>query len=131
MRLHHFLSVTLLGFGLAMTPAFTPILRADDAPKEQPKRGPQQFLERYRAVVDKLNITSEQKPKIDAAFDSAKTKVEAAMKDANGDREAARAKIQPIFKELTEAVVAVLTPEQKEALEKQRAAQRRPTKDSK
>src|SRR5205823_2176795 len=78
MRLSHLIVVGIVGLGLAMTPVFTPTLRGEDTPKEKPRgeRGERgQFLERYRAVIDKLNPTSEQKPKIDAAFAEAKTKI--------------------------------------------------------
>ena len=131
MRFKHLIALSVVGVGLAMSPTFTPTLRADEPPKEQPRGGPAQFLERYRAVIDKLEITSDQKPKIDAAFTDAKTKIDAVIKDAAGDKEAARGKIRPIFKELNDAVTAVLTSEQKEKLEKERAQRKPPAKDSK
>ena len=130
MRLSHLFAVAVVGLGLALAPAFTPVLRADDTPKEKPRQGggPGQYLERYRATIDKLSITSDQKSTIDTAFATAKTKIEAAVKDANGDRDAMKGKIGPIFKELTESIVAVLTPEQKEEFKK--LHKERPKKDS-
>jgi len=109
----------LILLGLVIAPTLT--ARADDAPKERPKGGPMGLLTRMRATVDKLNLTTEQKPKIDAAFEDAKTKIEAVVKDnAGADREVMRSKIQPIVKDLMEKVVAVLTPEQQEELKKAR-----------
>jgi Spy/CpxP family protein refolding chaperone len=113
------LCLILLGF--VVSPTLT--VRADDAPKERPKGqgGPTGLLTRMRATVDKLNLTTEQKPKVDAAFADAKTKIEAVVKEnAGADREAMRGKIQPIVKDLMEKVIAVLTPEQQEELKKAR-----------
>lgn len=130
MRLQHILAVGLLAVGLGMTPAFSSLLRADDTPKEQPRGGPGQFLVRLRANIDKLNITDEQKPKVDAAFADAKTKIEAAVKDGNGDRDAIRAKVGPIIKDLITTVVGILTPEQKEQFEKMRKERQSQNKPS-
>lgn len=130
MRLQHILAVGFLALGLGMPPAFTTLVRADDTPKERPRGGPGGILKRIRSNIDKLNITDEQKPKIDAAFADAKTKIEAAVKEASGDRDAIRAKVGPIIKELMTTVAGILTPEQKVQLEKMRKERSAQTKPS-
>lgn len=130
MRVRHILAATLLALGFGMTPALTPILRADDTPQQKPRGSPTEFLQRIRGQIDKLNITADQKPKIDAAFDDAKTKIEAAVKEGNGDRDATRAKIGPIIRDLMTTVVGILTPEQKEQFDKirkERQSQNKPS----
>ncbi len=128
MRLQHLFSVGLLGLGLAMAPAFTPTLRAADEPaKEAPKEGEKHHhgspLEHYRALLGKLNLSEDQKTKIDAAFSDAKTKIDSEMKDVDkSDKKAVKAKIKPIMDNLHETVDGILTPEQKEEIKKEREA---------
>jgi Spy/CpxP family protein refolding chaperone len=123
----HIIALIAMAASFAVIPAFTSTVRAADEPrKERPGGG--QFLEKYREVIEKLDLSTDQKTKIDAAFADAKTKIAAVLKDAAGDKEAARGKIRPIFKELHDTVVAVLTPEQKEKLEKERPQRKPPAK---
>ena len=131
MRLRNAIAIGMLGFGLALSPALLSSARAadepaKDAPKEAPKpaetpgrggqggqRNPAQFLERYHTAVLAVNLTDEQKPKIEAAFADAKKKMDEASKEGQPSRE----KVQPIREELTKAVNAVLTDEQKKKLQ--------------
>jgi len=131
MRLRNAIAIGMLGFGLALSPALVSSAQAADepakeAPKEAPKpaenpgrggqggqRNPGQFLERYHTAVLAVNLTDEQKPKIEAAFADAKKKMDEASKEGQPSRE----KVQPIREELTKAVNAVLTDEQKKKLQ--------------
>lgn len=135
MRVSMKFAVALLGLGLTMAPAFVPSVRAEDAPKEKPKQnegGPNgggqrrgNPLDGYHKAVYDLDLTSEQKTKLDPLFADAKTKMEAAQKDAAGDRQAAREKTRPIMEDLRAKVGEILTAEQKEKLAKS-MPQRRP-----
>jgi Spy/CpxP family protein refolding chaperone len=134
MRLRNAIAIGMLGFGLTLSPALVSSTRAadepaKDAPKEAPKeapkpaenpggrqggqRNPGQFLERYHQAVLGVNLTDEQKPKIETAFADAKKKMDEASKEGQPSRE----KVQPIREELTKAVNAVLTDEQKKKLQ--------------
>jgi len=136
MRLRNAIAIGMLGLGLAFSPTLMSSARAadepaKDAPKETPKEAPKpaenpggrggqggqrqpgQFLERYHQAVLGVNLTDEQKPKIEAAFADAKKKMDEASKEGQPSRE----KVQPIREELTKAVNAVLTDEQKKKLQ--------------
>jgi len=122
MQLKYVLSIGLLSLGLL---APVPVLRAEDAPaKDAPADAPKHtrggMLERLHKSVLKLTLTDDQKPKIEAAFADAKTKVAAAVKDAAGDKDAIKAKVGPIVKELVTAVEGVLTDDQKAEWKKAR-----------
>ncbi len=121
-------TIALLSLGLATAPAFSGVARADDAPQQGSGQGPGSghhrgaFLEHFHATVNKLDLTADQKPKIEAAFAEAKTAADAALKDAAGDRDAIREKMKPIMDTLRSKVDAVLTDDQKAKLKELRAA---------
>ena len=133
MRMQNILAASLLALGLSLTPTLLPSAHgADDTAQKQPsqdqprgQRGPGGYLERYHKSVLALSLTDEQKPKIETAFADAKTKMEAATKDASGDRAAMREKIKPIMDDLRKSVDEVLTKEQKDTLAKERANRQR------
>jgi Spy/CpxP family protein refolding chaperone len=60
-----------------------------------------------------LTLTDDQKTKIKDIYTKAADDMRAAMKDANGDREAARAKMMDMMKATRDQVRALLTDEQK------------------
>jgi Spy/CpxP family protein refolding chaperone len=68
-------------------------------------------IQNFRSAIESLDLTEDQKKQVAAAFDEARAK----MKDIDpGDREAMGGLIQ----ELREKLTQVLTPEQREALQK-------------
>lgn len=134
MRLRNAIAIGMLGLGLSLSPAMMSSARAadepaKDAPKEAPKpaetpggrrgagqggqRQPGQFIERYHQAVLALDLKDDQKTKVEAAFADAKKKLDDASKEGQPSRE----KVQPIREELTKAVNAVLTDEQKKKLQ--------------
>ncbi|MDB5299603.1 MAG: hypothetical protein JWO87_1266 [Phycisphaerales bacterium] len=127
MRFDGKLAVALLGLGLMAAPGLVSGVRGADAPKDPPKEAPQPgrggptgFIERFHQSVLKLDLSDDQKPKVEAAFTEAKTKAEAAAKDAGDDRTAVRAKVRPIMDDLRKTVDGLLTPAQKDKLAKDR-----------
>lgn len=125
MKVRHMLAVGLLGLGFAAAPLLPSAQAADDTPAKKPadgggrgQRGGAGFVERYHDAVMKLNLTDEQKTKLEPAFKDAKEKIEAAVKDAGGDRKAAGEKIRPIMENLRKTVDDTLTQEQKDQLKK-------------
>lgn len=131
MRSQYKWAIALLSLGLSVTPVLSLTARADDPPKPGAgqgapggRRGAGGFLERYHALVNKLDLTADQKPPIEAAFAEAKTAVEGVTKDAAGDQQATREKMKPIREALTAKVVAVLTDDQKAKLKELSDAER-------
>jgi Spy/CpxP family protein refolding chaperone len=131
MRSQYKWAIALLSLGLSLAPVLSPTALADDPPKPGAgqgapggRRGAGGFVERYHALVNKLDLTDDQKPKIESAFAEAKTAAEGVQKDAAGDRQAAREKMKPIVEALTAKVESVLTDDQKAKLKELAAADR-------
>lgn len=82
---------------------------------------PRQMLETFRDAVHALDLTEDQKSKVDAAMEDARTQMREAAQ--GGDPTATREAFLRVSQELREKVGAVLTPEQRDALrEKMRQA---------
>ncbi|HWE96703.1 MAG TPA: hypothetical protein VG269_22270 [Tepidisphaeraceae bacterium] len=116
-------AIGLLSLGLVAAPVFVAGVRAEDAPKEKPaggQRGPTAGLDRYHDAVMKLDLSADQKTKLDPLFADAKTKVTAAASDAGTDPKAVREKVKPIMDDLRKQVSAILTDEQNKKLEASR-----------
>jgi Spy/CpxP family protein refolding chaperone len=130
MRSQYKWAVALLSLGLSLAPVLSPSALADDPPKpaagQGGRRGAGGFIEKYHAMVLQLDLTDDQKSKVDPAFAEAKTAAQDAIKDAAGDRAAMREKMKPIVEALTSKVQAVLTDDQKSKLKELQAAQRGP-----
>jgi hypothetical protein len=120
-------AIGLLSLGLIAAPVFVSGARAEDAPKDPPKekpaggqRSPTAGLERYHDSVMKLDLSADQKTKLDPLFADAKTKVTAAASDAGADPKAVRGKVKPIMDDLRKQVSAILTDEQNKKLDASR-----------
>lgn len=124
MHLSRTLAVAALALSLYSLSA-PGVLAADDAPKKEApttrRTGLQGMLENYRAALDKLNLTADQRTKIDGFFSDAKEKVQELSKDKTVERKDLKEKVGPILRELTEKIIDVLTPEQRDQLKTLRA----------
>jgi Spy/CpxP family protein refolding chaperone len=81
--------------------------------------GPRNPVQHIRDNLDKLNLTSEQKPKVTAVLDGAEKKIDAMraeMENGNADRQAMMKKGQEIREETRTKLAAILTSEQQEKL---------------
>lgn len=68
-------------------------------------------FKRLEAALAKLNLTAEQKPKVDAAIKEAKDSAKK-LADAGGTPQERRPKMREVQKTLREKLTAILTPEQ-------------------
>ncbi|MGC3960454.1 MAG: hypothetical protein QM813_21755 [Verrucomicrobiota bacterium] len=105
--------------------AFTPTLRAEDKPakpehSERPEGGPRggQRGDQLKEMAEKLNLTAEQKTKLQEAFKAQRE----AMKDATPEER--RAKMQENRKAMDAKIKEILTPEQYTQWEKIRKENR-------
>ncbi len=93
-------------------------LMAQDPPTGPPQnRNPQDFQQRRQQMLDdlkkELNLNKDQAAKFDAIYKESNEKMMAMrQQNAQGDREAMRAKMQEINKERDTKVEKLLTPEQ-------------------
>ena len=76
-----------------------------------------------RQAMEKLDLTAEQKAKIEAATKEGRDKIQALIQEHRDDPAAIRDKIRPLYEEMQKKVEDVLTPEQKEKLKKFREEQ--------
>ncbi len=127
MRLQHILAAGVLGLGLLASPMVVLTARAEDpapkqeAPAQKAARGPTSFIDRYhKSIMALSDLTDEQKTKIEPLFKDAKTKADAAIKEAGDDRSQIREKIRPIMTDLRKGVDEVLTQAQKDKLKADR-----------
>jgi Spy/CpxP family protein refolding chaperone len=78
---------------------------------------------RMREAIDALNLSDDQKQKVDGIFKDMETKVADAQKESQGDREAMREKMRMIAQDTTAQLEQVLTPDQQQQFrESMRAA---------
>ena len=91
-------------------------------PGPGPPRRPRRHAAPFQQAVEKLNLSADQKTKVNAAFADAKEKVQKAVTDAGSDPAAAREKVRPIVEDLRNKVNEVLTQEQKDQMQKAREA---------
>jgi Spy/CpxP family protein refolding chaperone len=83
----------------------------------RPVNGPNgQFIQRIIDNGDKLDLTDEQKTKLQKIADDAKSKLQKVMEDADGDRDKARQQATQVIRGAFEDVRAVLKPEQQRKL---------------
>ncbi len=91
------------------------------------ERGGGQGVTRLREAVDKLDLTPEQKTKLEAIFKDLETKaadLRKVAKDSGGDRAALREKIRSLIEEAMTSLKTVLTPEQVDQLKQHFQAER-------
>jgi Spy/CpxP family protein refolding chaperone len=114
------LPLAALALGLA-----APFTRADETPqppakaehpgKGEEKKGPRG--DRLQAILDKLDLTAEQKEKIKPIREESRKAMGALRDDKSLDREARRVKAQEVLKAHVAQVRAFLTPEQQSRLD--------------
>ncbi len=127
MKMHKFGFMTALVAGALMT--FSPALRADDAPATshtRPHAGQRGEMakERLTKIAKELDLTTEQKTKIEAALKDQAEKLRG-LKDATPEDR--RAKVKAAREELNTKLKGILSSEQYakwESLRKERGAQR-------
>jgi Spy/CpxP family protein refolding chaperone len=91
-----------------------------------PDRGPMGFdpVERMEKAVNALDLSADQKTKLDGIFAKFRPEFEAVRKDNGGDRQAMMTSMRPLLQDLRSQVTAVLTPEQTQKLQDQMGAGR-------
>ena len=94
----------------------------------RPENGGLQFamLQRVRKAADELNLSDDQKAKVNKMFDTAESELKEARDSANGDRQAVAQKARETFNKLRDDLTSVLDEDQKQQLRSklQTAAQR-------
>lgn len=136
------LPAMLFSAGLVLGAIALPAARAEDPPKgpsnnekaastdapPRPENGGLQFamLQRVRKAVDELELSDEQKAKIDKIFANAESELKEARDSANGDRPAIAQKARETFNKLRTGLLPILDEDQKQQLREklQTAAQR-------
>src|SRR5438445_10562634 len=112
------LALAALSLGLA-----APITRAQDGPPQPPKgehpegerKGPRG--DRIKAVVEKLDLTAEQKEKVKPILEDARKAMEALRADTSIEGDARRTKGREIYQAHVAQIRALLTPEQQAKLD--------------
>lgn len=92
-------------------------------------QGVGQLGRRFRDAMAKIELTEEQKPKVDAILTDLDKKVTAMREETQGDVQAMREKGRLIAQDTTEQLRAVLTPEQQEKLRDEMQGGRREGQD--
>jgi len=94
------------------TPASQP------APSGVRRPQPGEFLSKLQGIVDGLNLSSDQKPKVDALFEKAKDDLKTAREQITDQRELNQ-KLREVFNDVRDGLKGILTPEQAQAFAKQ------------
>jgi Spy/CpxP family protein refolding chaperone len=89
---------------------WTPVLRAADT--NTPPAGQRPPGMRGVSNLDQLNLTADQKPKVQAIMDAQRQKMSAVRQDTSLTPEDRRAKMKAIHDDVATQMKAVLTPEQ-------------------
>jgi Spy/CpxP family protein refolding chaperone len=117
------LYLSILSAGLMIGGMGMPSARADDSSTKPEKpaargEGRQGFpmLDRYKAAVEELKLSDEQKGKVEGYFADAKSQMTKIREDSAGDRQEAMKKSREVVDKLRENVASVLTDDQKEQL---------------
>jgi Spy/CpxP family protein refolding chaperone len=109
------LTISLIALSVSV-PAFSApaAAQAGQAQAAKPGKGKGRAGGGFKRLDDalaKLNLTAEQKPKVDAAIKAAKEDAKK-IRDAGGTPEENRPKMREVQKTLREKLAAILTPEQ-------------------
>jgi periplasmic protein CpxP/Spy len=101
--------ILLLSLTIAMFTSYAQEIDLEDDIKKTP-------AERSEAVTkkltEKLSLTADQQPKVKAIILERATKADEVRNKYNGNKEAAKAELKPIFKDANLKLQSVLTPEQ-------------------
>lgn len=113
--------VAALFAGVSLGSYFLPLAIADDAPSKsaaasQPSASKFPLLDRLRSTINELNLTDEQKPKVDKAFEEAQAKIQKIRENPDADRQEMGQKLREVYTALRENIGAILTDEQREQL---------------
>lgn len=71
-------------------------------------------LERFRAATSELDLTEEQRGKVETVLNEVREKMHAIREESGGDRDAMRGKIRELMDETRSQLQEILTPEQQE-----------------
>lgn len=104
------------------------VLSPASAFQGQPKgKGNAGGMKRMQAMMEGLNLTADQKKKIEGIVDEAKAEMKKIRDENKGDAKAARPKMRELNQGMMKKINAVLTPEQQAKL-KEEMAKNRPAK---
>src|SRR5438309_1003552 len=117
-------SIRILALSASLLLTAGSVRAADDKPATRPQRGAQQgnrdpamMMKMQRQRLDQLDLTSDQKKKLDDIYASAETDFKKALEEAKDDPQQRREKLGPVMMSTREKTMAVLTDEQKKKLE--------------
>ena len=112
------LAVSLIALSVS-APAFSaPAAQAGQTQAAKPGKGKGRAGGGFKRIEDalaKLNLTAEQKPKVDAAIKAAKDEAKK-VREGAGTPEEKRPKMREVQKNLREKLQTILTPEQQKQL---------------
>lgn len=108
---------SLFALALGAVIAFSPAAQAQEKKGEGKGKGPS-AEERMKRMAEALNLTDEQKAKIEPILKEEGEKLRAIFQDQNASREEKGKKMQEARKDISAKMKAVLTPEQAEKFEK-------------
>ena len=115
----------IVSAGLSAWAAAAPVARAGEPAKESPSTQPSPALDSspwlrlMRSALDDLNLSDQQRQKIDGFFIEADKGLKQAREDAGDDRRQLVQKTHEVLLKLREKVSSVLSDEQKETLRDQ------------
>lgn len=104
--------------------ALNPLARAQDPPARKPAANQDAAGRRGNAMqrlTERLKLTDEQKPKVEAALKEMRTKAAELRKDTSLTPEERRTKMQPLREALNKQMKGILTPDQYEQWQKMSA----------
>ena len=96
---------------------------AGAAPGPDGRRPGQQFLERMRDAIPKLDLSDAQKAKIKDLMDDVKKKGDELRQQVQGGSDEARDKIRELMQETRQKLITILTPEQQQKFREMMRAQ--------
>jgi Spy/CpxP family protein refolding chaperone len=112
------LAVSLIALSVSV-PAFSaPAAQAGQAQAGAPRKGKGRAgggFKRMEDALAKLNLTAEQKPKVDAAIKAAKDEAKK-VREGGGTPQEKRPKMREVQKTLREKLQTILTPDQQKQL---------------
>ena len=86
------------------------------AREQMAEAGPLGMLERIQKMTAELNVTDDQKTKIQAIITDVRDQAKGIREKAQGDRQAAMQEMQKLVRESREKIMQLLTPEQSQKL---------------
>ena len=92
--------------------ACSTLATAQDATPSTKKKGRMSVEQQMERMTTQLNLTDEQKPKVEAVLKESAKKRQEIFSDSSFDRSQMREKMQPIMEEQNKKLKAILTDEQ-------------------